>query len=321
MVRETGDVLFADADDMLGLVRRDVPLSAAVTNSARFPFISPAGRFLYTEKSGAAPGPGPGSAPGGAAAESWRTVASAWAASGWAWLRRQPCTVAERWAGSDWTGACEPGADLRQVVDGGYFENYGALTALELARKLRALGRGAIFPVVVVVSNDADRPADAEDPDLLACENPRPFPARPVHAQTRSWRQGDPAAHGEMLAPLFGLYATRAAHGLAALHALRRDLCTKQDAGVAAPHGMVHLALPEPRRDPPRGEEEAAPMNWVLNAAARHLILKTGLKSSFNGQQTDLLCEALGFAACPGEPPGPKVAERGAAPAGPQGAR
>lgn len=308
VVKATGDVLFADADDMLALVRRDVPLAAAVTNSARFPFISPAGRFLYADSPHPAPEPERGPAPGGVAAAVWRPVADAWGA-----VRRWFCVGAERWAGSDWAGACDPGADLRQVVDGGYFENYGALTALELARKVRALGGGALLPVVVVVSNDADRPADAEDPDLLACEDPRPVPARPGREHARSWRQGDPAAHSEVLAPLLGLYATRAAHGLAAMHALRRELCANPAAaGAADRRDFVHIALPEPRRDPPPGKEEAAPMNWVLNAAARRLILETGLESRFNQAQTEALCRSLGQETCGKKATPAQVASGGA---------
>jgi hypothetical protein len=298
VVKATGDVLFADADDMLGLVQRDVPLSAAVTNSARFPFISPAGRFLHAEKLGPRPEP-----------ES--TLGRWWGQTAgpvWAWVRRNACGAAEWMARSNWTGACDPDADLRQVVDGGYFENYGALTALELARKLRALGGGAVLPVVVVVSNDADTPAE-EDSNIVACENARP--AQPDRVQARNRRQGDPAAYSEVLAPVFGLYATRAAHGLAALHALRRELCGAPPEGGAAAAAarrdadrkdLVHIVLPEPARKPLPGKEEAAPMNWVLNAAARRLILDNGMEKPFNRAQTELLCRSLGQAGCGKEP-------------------
>lgn len=321
VVKATGDVLFADADDMLAIARRDVPLSAAVTNSARFPFISPAGRFLYRDspppETPAATGPesaAPRREGGGIAGAVQRYAAIAWAPVAVAWrsVRRWSCVGAEWWAGSDWEGACEPDADLRQVVDGGYFENYGALTALELARKVRALGGGALLPVVVVVSNDADRPADLDDPDLLACEDPRPVPGRPKREQARSFRQGDPAAHSELLAPLLGLYATRAAHGLAAMHALRRDLCANP---AAAPdrRDFVHIALPQPRRDAKEGEEESAPMNWVLNAAARRLILQTGFESKFNRTQTAALCRSLGQEPCANAAPPPAQVTAGSA--------
>lgn len=47
-----------------------------------------------------------------------------------------------------------------QIVDGGYFENYGALGAMELAQAVHAI-EPKLVPFVLVVSNDPD-----EDPDL-----------------------------------------------------------------------------------------------------------------------------------------------------------
>ena len=47
-----------------------------------------------------------------------------------------------------------------RIVDGGYFENYGALGAMELAQAIRAI-EPKLAPFVLVISNDPD-----EDPDL-----------------------------------------------------------------------------------------------------------------------------------------------------------
>src|SRR5262249_56241880 len=47
-----------------------------------------------------------------------------------------------------------------RIVDGGYFENYGALGAMELAQAIRAV-EPKLAPFVLVISNDPD-----EDPDL-----------------------------------------------------------------------------------------------------------------------------------------------------------
>jgi len=50
-----------------------------------------------------------------------------------------------------------------RIVDGGYFENYGVLTALELAAGIRAAEPGLV-PFVLVLSNS---PADPHDPPVL----------------------------------------------------------------------------------------------------------------------------------------------------------
>lgn len=60
----------------------------------------------------------------------------------------------------------EPGrwAVQRQVLDGGYFENYGAATALDMVHAVHRIAeqRGLhIKPIVVVISNNADSWADA----------------------------------------------------------------------------------------------------------------------------------------------------------------
>lgn len=49
-----------------------------------------------------------------------------------------------------------------RIVDGGYFENYGALTALELAQAIRAVNEN-LAPFVLVISNDPNINVDHED--------------------------------------------------------------------------------------------------------------------------------------------------------------
>jgi hypothetical protein len=53
-----------------------------------------------------------------------------------------------------------------RIVDGGYFENYGALSAMELAQAIHAI-EPRLAPFVLVVSNDPD-----EDPDLTTVDAP-----------------------------------------------------------------------------------------------------------------------------------------------------
>lgn len=247
------DDLFTASDDLLGILGADVPASTAVTNSARFPYVTPAGRFMDKEK--------------------------------------------------------KP----RQVLDGGYYENYGARTAAELARRIGEIGaeRGLdLLPVVVVVSNDADasrltpeeeRERERRDPNwrrsptleetAVTCRPPSGeqaslLPVETVRERARAAGGGVGGVVGggvlEIVVPLIGLYTTRVAHGQDALHILRRQLCPRP--GENAPPRLFHIALPRPEPG-----KEAAPMNWVLNPAARHYLLDVAPEIPFNTRQAEAM--------------------------------
>lgn len=247
--------LFADAGDFVRMTARDVELSTAVTNSARFPFVSPAGRFVN-------------------------------ASSGTA----------------------------HQIIDGGYFENYGARTVWELARAIEELAAADpalnVVPIVVVVSNDldADQPPrhvrgacrtmleDAAHDGgqvTVRCDDPLPGDscAEPTYASLApQLRPQDRSLVPQSIAPILGLAATRSAHGRDALNILRRDFCRAQTAAEGDPKvRMIHVALPKP--DPNRGE--AAPMNWVLNPAACDYMLNKAPWLAFNVRQGERLKETL----------------------------
>jgi hypothetical protein len=244
--------LFPDSGDFVRLASRDVRLSTAVTNSARFPFISPAGRFVS----------------GGAG----RSISY-------------------------------------QIIDGGYFENYGARTVWELGRAIEELNNEDpslnVVPIVVVVSNDleADQPPrakggqcrrmleDAADDGgqiTIRCDEAvPPKQERCVEAVTAgTLKPQDQSIVPQSMAPLFGLAATRTAHGRDALNILRRDFCRPMSADDDEPAvRMIHVALPKP--DAAKGE--AAPMNWVLNEPACEYLLNKAPWFSFNLGQAQRL--------------------------------
>jgi hypothetical protein len=100
-----------------------------------------------------------------------------------------------------------------RIVDGGYFENYGALTALELAQAIRAVNK-ELFPFVVVISNNPDTPIDHEDDDPPSAKeevkiiDPDPtqfLPDVSDSAETflRSWDSRATLAVGQLRAALF----------------------------------------------------------------------------------------------------------------------
>lgn len=251
------DPLFPDSADFIGLVSHDIRMATAVTNSARFPFISPAGRFISAGASG---------------------------------------------------------STAYQIIDGGYFENYGARTAWELARAIEDLDAAdptlRVVPVVVVVSNDldADQPPRAQGGECrtmledvaengsqvtVSCDDPQPRETCAVTQRagmSESLKPQDLTVLPQSMAPIFGLAATRSAHGRDALNILRRDFCRVTSSESDQPSvRLIHIALPKP--DPDKGE--AAPMNWVLNSAACDYMLNKAPWLPFNLHQAARLKATL----------------------------
>jgi hypothetical protein len=96
--------------------------------------------------------------------------------------------------------------DAQEIVDGGYFENEGLQTALELAFWLRTTGRALVGgrlvePIIVQATAGGDR--DVADKDVVRCG---------------SGGADDPTARSpvkpplQLLAPVFGLYNVRGGH-------------------------------------------------------------------------------------------------------------
>jgi hypothetical protein len=231
---------------------RDVPLSTAVLNAARFPFISPAGQY---------------------------------------------------WAG--------PAA--QQLLDGGYFENYGARTALEIATAIERLRDPTrpVLPIVVIISNDADgwmdlATAQEAGETISETSDDRLLVNRTIHCDwlptpltpsALARRGAGGSGLPQLVAPIAGLYATRGAHGQATLLALRREMCEPRTIGGTRPEEpddrLFHIALPRARPIIGSRRPESSPMNWVLNPAARNLLLETGPNIRFNCDQADYLDRRL----------------------------
>lgn len=169
--------------DQLTEIGRDLPLSTAAHNSARFPGVSPAGF----------------------------------------------------WRGAD--------DEIRgRVVDGGYFENYGADSARELLERIKAaLGDNfdeRIQPIVIAISSD---PTLGPDPSVVTKPDP-------VH-----WGY-------EARAIMRGMFRTRNARGAEAFAALRQ--WTLEHSGE-----FVHL-----RMCGSSGRKLDPPLGWVLSKSAQQRI-------------------------------------------------
>lgn len=132
-----------------------------------------------------------------------------------------------------------------RVVDGGYFENFGATTTREvLEAAMDAFGdcRSRVVPYVLQISSDPSL-----DPDVFDAP-----PAYEARFRTNSFLP-------QLRAPLTTYLATRGAHGIGAVNDLDQ-LAEKFDGD------MLHfeLCVPSDGRDP-----REPPLGWALSKAAR----------------------------------------------------
>jgi hypothetical protein len=195
--------VFIDALDGLHVLDGDVRASTAAHNSARFSYISPAGDL------GRRRGPAVDST-------GWPT--------NWESLK----TALKSWR-TEWNGS---------VIDGGYFENFGALSALELARHAKAAldeEKAQVKLVVVMISSDPDLAkahplVRIEEPKGRACvvSSTEREPGNPP--QSPNYLSVDPgqvanAWLNELVAPLQGVETAREAHGNRAAAELALEIC------------------------------------------------------------------------------------------------
>jgi len=108
-----------------------------------------------------------------------------------------------------------------QLVDGGYFENSGATTLLEVTQRLRAIAASVAQPIHVIVLHISNDPSlhdfvEAHDPS-------HPLPLYSA-ACPRTPRATELSSYGEATAPLVALLDTRDARGEYARSALLGSL-------------------------------------------------------------------------------------------------
>ena len=192
--------IFLDSFDEFNLLESDMPASTAAHNSARFTYVSPAGKLVSSRE----------------------------------------------------------GQNRGYVIDGGYFENYGALTALELARQARSeieqeKGKGNVKLVILQISSDptltrsrtrvriknetAECVLTTADP--AEASNYLTFEDSGFDPHTHRWKKNDGEGLvvsylNELAAPLLGVTAVREAHGNLAAAELASAVCAEQEAATAS---------------------------------------------------------------------------------------
>jgi len=169
---------FADGAPIAAGARRDFPIVAAMSNSGRFPIISPPGDISCKRNDGST-------------------------------------NVIDR------------------IVDGGYFDNFGASSAIDVAK---ALFDFELDPIVLLITNE---PMDIEEADRLA--KPRLIPRQPDI--------GDPTFVGPLTTPFSALYQTRLARGTYAMDLLSDEISQfaansqRRNRSAETPRRVFHLAV------------------------------------------------------------------------------
>jgi len=189
----------------------DVELSTAAHNSARFPFISPAGA-----------------------------------------VRNHNQAIVDR------------------IVDGGYFENYGALTAKELALAVHAV-QPDLNPFVLVVSNDPDDLLNPDnDSDTATKEHRRRQRAAQIKKARAAVNGSEPLT--DIVTPVTTVANTRSAHGILDVDELRSSL---REAMPECDVRMIHVRV-WPQLQEMSNRSRAVSMSWWLSTPIqRHLHQQT----------------------------------------------
>jgi len=146
-----------------------------------------------------------------------------------------------------------------QIIDGGYFENEGLATSLEIARWLETYGPALIgrpvFPVLVQATSDADiaMPASGRAPSTDEQNAERHIPrcgnARPENPGVG---RGTPRS-AQLLVPVLGLSAVRGGHTHVALKEAQQEFCN-----LAGHQAFFNFYLYN-------GPDFDVPLNWVLS--------------------------------------------------------
>jgi hypothetical protein len=209
---------FRDALDVLALLGADVPISTAVDNTDRFPFLSPEGALM----------------------------------------------------------PLNPGVSGRyptQVIDGGYFDNAGALTALELARWLHDEGPGvtgrqtdSIRPIIVEATTAF---AKADKVNVVRCNGDPDDPANSKGRQSIL----------QFFAPIGGINAVRSGHGAAVLREIRDTYCNDSQS-------FFHFYLFDTG-------DHVVPLNWTMSKTMAGYIWNNAIEEESNRSEYEKLIEVL----------------------------
>lgn len=200
--------------------------------------------------------------------------------------------------------------DNGHLIDGGYFENNGAATLLELIRTMQRddggpslFERYSIKPIVVLITNDSNLVCAKDDAETVECKddiviNPQDKLSDKNPAITdfdgKFLRLTDDNGANETLGPIKGILNARSGHAVAAVKELRSwvercrssaDHChLPANAGPEFFHFRIEI-----------NEDEFPPaLGWVLSKDSEELIWDMLDSSDHNKKEKDRLLNLLG---------------------------
>jgi hypothetical protein len=267
---------FVDSYDALELLKSDVRLSTAAHNSARFTYVSPAGNLV----------------PAVPPADKINTSNS------------KPASLFLDPYRSKLVNRLMPRDSYGYVIDGGYFDNYGAQTAFELANKaIEAIGKDKIRPVILQISSDPTMKSKTLVRQRCVSSGNRGELLEPPEPEGKIL-----SLFNELRAPLMGIMSVRQAHGFSAVTSLAHLCC---EGSSSAPNSssvvsgeatspsskrvFVHLAMCTDD-DKTVADKRAInpPLGWVLSKATREQFGSI-FQKCHNDDELKNLKEALGM--------------------------
>jgi hypothetical protein len=177
-----------------------------------------------------------------------------------------------------------------RIVDGGYFENYGALGAKELALAVYAV-QPQLAPFILVISNDPDDLLDpANDSDATAKARRMVQRATQLQKARADVSSSEPVT--DVVTPLVTIANTRTAHGILGVDQLRSSL---RGALPGCEVTMTHVRVwPQPEETSNRSR--AVSMSWWLSSPVqRHLHQQTegNKNANENGPRLQAVWDAM----------------------------
>jgi hypothetical protein len=175
-------------------------------------------------------------------------------------------------------------AIVDRIVDGGYFENYGALGAKELALAVHAV-EPKLAPLVIVISNDPNDLLDPSD-DSTSSQTKGQLQAR-LKKQVQKARAlvngSEPIT--EIVTPLTTIANARTAHGLLGVDQLHSSL---REAIPNCNVSMVQVRVWPQFESNSNVSKEVSMSWWLSSPIQRHLHQQTEGNMDGNLNQTHL---------------------------------
>jgi len=200
------------------------------------------------------------------------------------------------------------GRIVDRLVDGGYFENFGAQTATELALAIHAL-EPELNPFILILSNDPEVVRDS--PQNTSTQNSKTAQAQPD--QTNRQKADETSSRSTLLSDIFGplgaFVATRTARGVLALEGAAVALDHKNDSQCNTSWVRV-WSEPDPHT---KNRAEARPLSmswWLSKPVQRYLREQTEfagggpMNSHGNKERIQGLLDALANRHLPQAAPG-----------------